>query len=320
MSQEVSPPQRNRDSIFRESQGVEGTEIELQSAVAYCGGHAFALTLLATLMRNHHLDLPTLFKNSALWTGDIATNLLDQIYTQKLNEAQRELLLAFSVYREPVPIEATLAIITEMSRTQTPLALKALVTQHLVEAVGEGRYQLHAIVSVYAQGRFNGNSDEANHGALQTAHAKAAQYYLQRAEITSLPRGKRRLVSDVHDLIEAIWQFCQARNWQEAYHLMERENILEDLNDWRDYATLQELCELLLPLDKWHAMRLQEARIYSILGESYRILGKIEDAQKYLQWALTKYKELGTRSEEGWTLLELNNPTKLKRLTQLPVE
>jgi tetratricopeptide (TPR) repeat protein len=119
------------------------------------------------------------------------------------------------------------------------------------------------------------------------------------------PREQRRKVNDVHDLIEAIWQYCQARNWQEAYHLMEQEKILEDLNDWRDYATLQELCELLLPLEKWHAKPLQEARIYSILGESYRILGKIEDAQKYLQWALTKYKELGVRSEEGLTLLEL---------------
>ena len=297
--------ERNEGIALLQSQGIKGTGIELQSAVSYCDGHAFALTLLATLMRNHHLDLSTLFKNSTLWSGDIATNLIDQIYTQKLNEAQRELLLAFSVYREPVPVEATLAIITEPSRTQTPLALKALVTQHLVEAVGEGRYQLHAIVSVYAQGRFNGSSDEANQGPLQTGHAKAAQYYLQRAEITSLPLGKRRIVADVHDLIEAIWQYCQARNWQEAYHLMEQEKILEDLNDWRDYATLQELCELLLPIDRWHATRLQEARIYSILGESYRILGKIEDAQKYLHWALTKYKELGVRSEQGLTLLEL---------------
>jgi hypothetical protein len=50
-------------------------------------------------MHDHHMDLTALFKNSALWSGDIATNLLDQIYTQKLNDAQRELLLAFSVYR-----------------------------------------------------------------------------------------------------------------------------------------------------------------------------------------------------------------------------
>jgi len=288
-----------------QSQGIEGTEIELQSAVLRCDGHAFALTLLATLMRDHHLDLPTLFKNSSLWSGNIATNILDQIYTQKLNNAQRELLLAFSFYREPVSIEAALAIITNTPRTQIPLALQALVTQHLVEAVGEGHYQLHAIISDYAQGRFSRSSEEANQGALLIAHAKAAQYYLQRAETTTLPRGKRRVVSDVHDLIEAVWQFCQAEHWQEAYDLMEKEEILEDLNDWRDYATLQELCELLLPLDKWHAERLQEAQVYSILGESYRVLGKIEGAEKYSHWALTKYRELGVRSEEGRALRDL---------------
>ena len=74
-----------------------------------------SLTLLASLLRDHHLNLAVLFKHPSLWTGDIATNLLDQIYTQQLNNAERELLLAFSVYREPVPIEGALVIITGIS-------------------------------------------------------------------------------------------------------------------------------------------------------------------------------------------------------------
>src|SRR5205823_4297909 len=83
-----------------QSQGVQGKETELQTAVSHCAGHAFSLMLLASLMRDHHMNLATLFKNSAFWTGDIATNILDQIYKQRLSDVQRDLLLAFSVYRE----------------------------------------------------------------------------------------------------------------------------------------------------------------------------------------------------------------------------
>jgi hypothetical protein len=134
----VSGLEMHEGIALLQSQGVQGAEAELQIAVSRCAGHAFSLTLLATLMREHHMDLTALFKNSSLWSGDIATNLLDQIYTQNLNDTQRLLLLAFSVYREPVPIEAALAIITNPPKIQIYAALRTLVTQHLVEAEGGG--------------------------------------------------------------------------------------------------------------------------------------------------------------------------------------
>lgn len=255
-----------------QSRGVSGSEIELQSAVTHCAGHALSLTLLATLMRDHHLDLPTLFKNSALWSGDIATNLLDQIFTQKLDDAQRELLLAFSVYREPVPFEAAQAIITHTSRTQLPPALKALVTQHLVEAVGQGRYQLHAIIADYAQGRFDESSKQTNEDTLRAAHAKAAAYYLHRATTTCPPREKRRKVSDIHDLLETIWQSCQAEKWQEAYDVMERESISDDLNRWGENAVLLEIYQPMVLSEKYQLG--QAMHINYNLGKAYYPIGK----------------------------------------------
>jgi tetratricopeptide (TPR) repeat protein len=287
------------------NQGVQGTDEELQTAVLHCAGHAFSLTLLASLMRDHHMNLETLFKNAALWTGDIASNLLDQIYTLQLTEVQRQLLLAFSAYREPILLDAALAIIANVSRRQVSSALKTLLTQHLLEAIGDGRYQLHAIIATYAQDHFNEGSEQANRQALQAAHASAAHYYLQLASTTCPPRNQRRKISEVHPLIEAVWQYCQAEYWQEAYDLMEQEGIFSDLRRWGGNAVLLELNKLLLPVDKWHPKPSQAARIYEYLGRIYRTLGQFEQSHKHLEQLLSVSREAEERGEEGSALYYL---------------
>jgi tetratricopeptide (TPR) repeat protein len=282
-----------------QNQGVKGTEKELQTAVERCTGHAFSLTLLASLIRDHSMSLTNLIKDPMLWTGDIATNLLDQIYTQQLSELQRELLLAFSVYREPVSLDATQAIITEIPKAQVLAALKVLRTQHLVEAVGEGRYQLHTIIADYAQSHFDESNELANEEELRVAHARAAQYYLQRAATTCPPREKRRRISDVHDLIEAIWQLCKAEKWQEAFDLMEQEKIFSNLRIWGGNAILLELCQLLLPVEKWLPISLQIIHLYIYLSRIYRRLGQMEQALEYCEQALSVCREAGELGEEG---------------------
>src|SRR6185312_7350596 len=80
-------------------QGVQGTEQELHTAVERCSGHAFSLTLLALRLQRRNLTLATALNDPAytqLWQGDIATNLLDSIYTEQLDQVQRKLLTAFS--------------------------------------------------------------------------------------------------------------------------------------------------------------------------------------------------------------------------------
>ncbi|HKF35274.1 MAG TPA: tetratricopeptide repeat protein, partial [Ktedonobacteraceae bacterium] len=291
-------------------EGVTGPETELGTAVARCDGHAFALTLLASLIRTRKLSLAMLLKGPTydqLWTGKVAQNLLDAIYKQ-LDEVQRKLLVAFSLYREPVPLEASQAIIhnkTEISKAQVESALDALLTQHLLQASGEGRYQLHVIVADYARGHVVESSEQANQQALKAAHTRAAQYYLKRATTTCLPREQRRQISDVHDLIEAIWQYCQAEQWQEAYDLIEREGIFNDLNRWGAYPILLELYKPLLPSDKWHPGRLQVADIYNHIGWLYFDMGQFKWAQGYYQEALSIYKELEDREQEGTMLINL---------------
>lgn len=195
-------------------QKVEASETALIMAINRCEGHALALTLLASLLRrNRSLKLTTLFNDSVytrLWRGDIAYNLLDYIYMKQLNETQQKLLLAFSIYREAVPLEAAEAIFTfntNFTRLQLQHDLNALITQHMLQTVVEARYQLHPIVADYVQDHFidmkpqesflkfvrftvkrpfqrhmEGN-EQAEYQTLQEAHTKAALYYLHQAEI-----------------------------------------------------------------------------------------------------------------------------------------
>jgi hypothetical protein len=147
-------------------QPTQATDAELRTAVGRCDGHAFSLELLASILRrNQSLSLQSLFNNptyAQLWTGDIARNLLDYIYEQQLNDLQRKLLAAFSVYREPVPLEAAQSVVdtdtatAQIQGTGSLLdALNVLLTQHLLEASGNECYQLHVIVASYAKDHFD---------------------------------------------------------------------------------------------------------------------------------------------------------------------
>ncbi len=290
---------------------IEASETDLRTVVERCQGHAFALTLLASLLRNRNLGLAAFFKDpiyAQIWSGNVARNLLDYIYRQQLNEEQRELLLAFSVYREPVPLAAAQALVdlsSEVSKVQVQSALDALLAQHLLQASGDGRYQLHALVANYAQSHFDESNEPANKEALRAARARAAQYYLQQASTSCPPPDKRRQISDVQPLIEAIWQFCQSGQWQSAFDLMEQEKLFMSLKNWGCNADLLELYQLLLPSDKWQPGPLHTAFIYNDLGVVYRMLWRMDRAREYLERALSICREIGERRMAAWALNNL---------------
>ncbi len=290
---------------------IDAADADLRTVVEHCQGHAFALTLLASLLRTRNLSLASFFQDpiyAQIWSGNVARNVVDCIYTQHLNDEQRKLLLAFSIYRKPVHLSAAQALSDgsdEEPKMQAHSALDALLNQHLLQAWGEGRYQLHTIVANYARSHFIEGNEQANRQALRTAHAKAAQHYVQYAFRVCPPREKRRLSSDVEPLVEAIWQMCQAEQWQEAYALMEREGIFATLKRSGGNAILLELYLLLFPLDKWHPDRSQEARIYNELGVVYRMLGRMEQAREFLEKALQIYTEDGNHLGQGRVLNDL---------------
>jgi tetratricopeptide (TPR) repeat protein len=289
-------------------QGVElaqATDAELSYAVILSQGHALALILLASLLRrNRSLTLSTFFQDPAylqLWNGDIARNLLDYIFKEQLDVVQSDLLLAFSIYREPVPLEAAEMLIEGIPRAEIVFALNALIAQHLMQAVGEGRYQLHSIVANYARSQFQmehkGNRNK-NLLDIQAAHTRAVEYYLEQAK-KSPPREMRRSSNDVRPFIEAIWHQCHAGKWREAYSLMERESIFPDLKRWGGNAILLELYQLLLPLAEQYPESEEAVSLYIYLGRVYRTLGRRDRAKGYFEKAFSICEKQHYHKDEG---------------------
>ncbi len=274
-------------------------EEEVHLAVKTCQGHVHALVLLASLLReNQSLNLSALLHDPAyrdLWIGDIAHNLLDHIYIDQLNEQQRSLVRGFSLYREPVPLQAVQEFLPRASLRK---ALHGLLALHLLQAVGALRYRLHTIVSAYAQNHFVEGDEQANRQALQAAHARAAEYYQKQAIATCPPHGKRQSISDICPLIETCWHLCQGQQQQAAFALMEREAIFIDLESLGGSAFLYELCQLLLSSDQWRPQPSQAGLLYARLAYSCNTLGKKEEALKYFVQALTLYRQIGDRKEE----------------------
>lgn len=289
---------------------VEGSNDQLRAVVEHCQGHAFSLTLLASLLHSRHLTLSAIFEEpiyKQVWTGNMARNLLDVIYTQQLNDEQRHLLLAFSVYRKPVSLDAAethLAPDNAEQHMHTHAALDALLNQHLLQAMGEGRYQLHAIVAGYAQAHFVEQNETANREAVNQAHARAAEYYVRYGAAHCLPREERRKISDVEPFIEAAWQFCQAGRWPDALQLIEREGLFVTLKRAGGNAILLELYQDLAP-EKWQSSPDQQAHILNSQGVISRVLGRMEQARHNLEQALRLYQKSGNRTGEAWALNDL---------------
>jgi tetratricopeptide (TPR) repeat protein len=283
------------------NQKVKGTEDELRIAVKHCEGHALSLTLLSPLLHRHNLTLSAVLNDSKytrLWTGDIARNLLDTIYNEQLNDLGHLLLFAFSIYRLPVPLDGAQAVIEELSRSRRShleSTLDTLLSHHLLQATGEGYYQPHSIVALYAREHAFQNTQSEHQQAIREAHARAAQYYYY--NIKSSPSRIQR--QNIQPLIEAVWHTCQAELWLDAYHLMEREDIFLRLKHHAGNTILLELYEMLFPLEKWNPTPAEVVNIYINLGRIYRTLGRRDKAQEYLKRAMYIAVESKDRTGEG---------------------
>jgi tetratricopeptide (TPR) repeat protein len=286
---------------------VRGTEAELREAVKLCNGHALSLTLLATLLQTYSRSLSVLLHESEytqLWEERMAQNLLDRIFIN-LPEQSRQLLCAFSVYREGVPVDAAQAVMPNITKVQALSILGTLLEQHLIQPqVSSGYYELHPIIATYARHHFVVNDEAADKQARQAAHAKAAHYYLQLATAHCPTHDKRRHLSDVQPLIEAVWQCTQAGQVQEAYALMEREELFGDLRLWGENTLLLDLCQLLLTANGQFTPP-QQALLYSYLASTLSTLGQKPKALEYYEQALRIWREVGDRAGEGTTLNSL---------------
>jgi tetratricopeptide (TPR) repeat protein len=218
----------------------------------------------------------------------VTAEILVKIFTRQLNQLQRELLLAFSLYREKVPLEAARPLLSSQRFTlaECTSALDTLLAQHLM--IGEeGRYQVHAVVAEYALESLFGSYRRARHMFINEAHSRSAHYYQAQPRLS---RELRRQINDVRDLIEAVWHWCQARQPQAAYALMQEEALFQDLQRWGWSGALLELHLPLLNFKDWQP--LQQAQLYNELGEVHHRLGQLDEARDSFEKALALFRTI----------------------------
>jgi len=162
-----------------------------------------------------------------MWMQEVTSRFLVDVY-QRLDPVQKEVVLAFSVYRKPVTLKAAQAIImNDFSREQLLLALPKLMRHNLFLNLSEtGFYQLQAVVANFAQSHFGDTSNQTDPKKLQEAHSHAAFYYqsLIKRHLSLEPYRNR---TDL--LIEMAWHLYNAGEDQNACDLIRQEDLLKYL-------------------------------------------------------------------------------------------
>jgi tetratricopeptide (TPR) repeat protein/transcriptional regulator with XRE-family HTH domain len=284
--------------------GAKGSERDLREAVSKCGGHTYALVLLAALMREYTMDVAQVLKDPALWSEDIASEFLNHML-EGLQPVHHDILQAFAIYREPIPLEAVQTVLVDASQKQLLLSIRTLRLQHLLLALRDGHFQIHTLIVEHLKNRLHesNNLEELAHSKM--LHARAAHYYLHRAVQSTSYKNQRRNVSHAYPLLEALWHLCQAGQWAEACTILEREQLFEDLHLNGGDAALLEVYQLLLPIERWQASDTQTLSIYLKMSQCYQVVGQLEQARHYGERALQISQTSSIKREEGLIYLHL---------------
>jgi len=282
--------------------GLTEPDNELKKAVELSGGHPLALILLVQLVIGEEEPFLSILEDNSLWIGkegEVAENILDKVYNERLSEKEQEFLQFISLYRLPVPLQAIVIAAndpawTEAGAKKTALTLKR---KSLVQKTGDN-YWVESLINNYTYGKLDDKVER---------HKCAYQYYL------SLPLPEPRTKKeDVQPLIEAQYHACMAKNYTNALYIITDNNLHTDLDMWGNSRTLIDLYSGMLPEDHFSDNILiddisDHGAVLGDLGNAYRNLGQVEKAIEYYEKALEIAREIGDRQGEGADLGNLGN-------------
>lgn len=281
------------------------TPEELQRAIEHCKGQAPSLKLLMTLLKRHpKLSVVDLLADPlyAHRLEEETERFFDPVYRQ-LDAVQRELLLAFSVFREPVSLDAAIPIRDALQRiwddrikkikTEYIPALEGLRIQHLLinsprHKHQDTRYHVPPLISVAIMRYFNDSDEQANMEAKHDAHRRAAKYYEN-----LLVHSEAHHDTYIQNLREAIIHHCYGEEWKAGYNLLNNPQILTNPGNLINDKDLQEILQLFAPLERWCTNPSERAAIAERIGTIYGDLDRKERALKFYKQALNAFEEVG---------------------------
>lgn len=292
-------------------------EMEKAAGPEYARGNPLFLLLLAALVKpqdgqplSYHLKQP------GLWQGDIAHNLLDQIWQARLNAEERLTLGNTAILRSPFRVADLLGLGQQLDHTTEAELLATLASlrrKSLLEVAKqatlptnpqEASYSLHSQVRRYVL-------DKLGEAERQHRHLAAAQYFMQQP----VPEIKERTgyaFPAVGPRIEAFFQLVGANAFDEAADLSLKERFLYDLHRWGQFRLLVEMYLALLPAPGDTRLQLvsqpqAHGAILGNLGNAYDSLGDYRKAIEFQQKSLAIAQELGDRLGEGTVYGNLGN-------------
>jgi len=166
---------------------------ELKKAVELSGGHPLALILLVQLVEGGIDTLSNILEDNTLWIGErgeVAENILDKVYKERLNEEERKLLQYTSLYREPVPSKAIVVAANDPGWTEAVVkkTVLSLIRKSLLQKTGKN-YWLHPLVREFAYEDLENKRE---------AHRCAGAYYCSLKEKT-----RENILEATHHMIKA---------------------------------------------------------------------------------------------------------------------
>jgi hypothetical protein len=214
--------------------GLTEPENELKEAIKLSGGHPLALVLMVQLVTGGAETLPSILKDDTLWKGEVAENILNKVYKERLNDEEHKLLQYVSLYREPVPSKAIATAANDPAYTEAFVKKTAfgLTLKSLSQKTGENYWE-ESLIQSYANDKLADRVER---------HKLAYQYYL------SLPLPEKRTKKDdVQSLIEAHYHACMAKEYDKAVGIIFYNNLNEHLDTWGDSIILVDLYAGVLP-------------------------------------------------------------------------
>lgn len=328
--------------LLLQQRGVQGASQEMSLVWQRCAGNVYGLILFSALSALSGFSLSYLLNSQDyqyVWDGDVTQNLVGVVYNF-LNPIQRTLLRALCLFDEPIPLDGILtAIAGEGQSIDIPVfqrELAALLRLALVQQAPnvtrerktdeKPRYNLHTRIRQhtmehYLEGndrRSSGNlystvgvafepnplgvNPEARDIALAAGHRRAAAYYAHLAQAQCPPREQRLGVQDVEPLLAVVRHLCLGWHWQQAYDLLLKEGLHDDLARWGAWNTLIRLYTAMISPNGVVA-RSGEAFICGYLGLLYGRLGEHHPSAFYFQQALDIQREIHDRLGEATTLI-----------------
>nr|BBH89469.1 hypothetical protein KTC_42200 [Thermosporothrix sp. COM3] len=329
--------------------GLRASPEELSLIWQRCTGHIFSLVLFNAVVQLSGISVSYLLNSPdyrPLWSGDVTMQLIATLY-HFLNPTQFALFQALSLFYQPVPLQALIAIVTGNNQIQKQSSqyllfekeLDTLVQLSLVQCstdrFGTPCYMLHSLLRQYMFENFLDSNPQRRgesltaygitsplsqvpsgsdgvRSAIAAGHKRVATYYQELARTAYPPKGKRQKMHDVEPLIAAVRHLCLGGFWQEACDLLFAEGLHENLIQWGAWNTLIGIYTSLLPPFGDIAAR-DQGIVASYVAMLYARLGEFPQSQSYFEQALSLQRRIGDRKGEVATLVNQGEMFRLAR-------